>query len=261
MKSFKTIIRIAFYSAFCGISYFGHSQIDSINSAKLDEILISLQELRTDPKNTTEYSQLKSQYDIVLNERDRCKSDKTTLENSLTQNTHNNDGLLVALVKCRTTSTQRDAVRNWARLQNITLKPAVKFSLDISDKLDEIDKKFTIAPDAGVLQKLSIELNNLKQYSVDSNLESQMRQEVSIYIQHIQGYFKALKEFQTVIGEITPSYIQSSVTDVVMVYKCDITYYPFLKNAFYFAANYPDSSKYISNFIWFRDNDMMIPPY
>ena len=145
-------------------------------------------------------------------------------------------------------------------MQNLELDASQKLSFVFSEKLDEIDKAFTMAPDTNVINTLHKNLKYLQLNKSNLKSRSSLLSDVDLYIFRISEYYKCLQEYELLCKQIIPGKIvKSTVTDIMSIYKMDLSYFPFLKGAYFYSIDYPDSMKFRDDFLWFVLNDVQIP--
>ena len=123
----------------------------------------------------------------------------------------------------------------------------------------EIDLGLAKAPDSSIVNSLLRNLNFLKQNKSGLNQKTFLVKEMDKYILSIPQYFKSLQEFEKLCDGITESIVKSTVIDIMSVYKFDLASYPFLRGAFYYSVDYPNSMPYRQDFLWFLNNQIQIP--
>lgn len=242
-------------------SYEAAGQSDTLVINKLDSLLLlSKKQIKLlNPVNSEEYKKLESELEKVEVQRNDFKSEKIKLESKLKVQSENHSALASALADTRLDASQVAAINSWIQSQKMEIPDVLVLSIQISKRLDEIDMGLAKAPDTTTLNSLVRNLNFIKQKRSGVNQKSLLVKEIDRYILSIPQYFKSLQEFEKLCDGITASIVKSTVIDIMSVYKFDLASYPFLRGAFYYAVDYPNSMPYRQDFLWFLDNQVQIP--
>ena len=237
------------------------AQSDSLVLMKLDSLikLSNLQTILLNPKESKEYKTLEVEKATIQNKLDLKDKDIADLNSRINEQVNSNASLILSFSDSRLSSWQISVLTVWCQKQKVDLGNNLKLGMQISNSLDEIDNSFAKSPDAVVLSSLVKELAFLKEKKTGLNPKSLLLKEVERYSLLIPDYFKCLQEFEKLCDGVSESVVKSTVIDIMSVYKNDLSNYSFLRGAFYYSADYPNSSSYRKDFIWFLDNDVQIP--
>jgi hypothetical protein len=257
-KSFGVFFLVFTYSF---SSYEATAQSDTLVISKLDSLIkLSNKQIKLlNPVNSEEYKRLESELEKVEVQRNDFKSEKIKLESKLKVQSENNSAFASALADTRLNASQVAAINSWSQSQKMEIPDILALSIQISKRLDEIDLGLTKAPDTLTLNTLVRNLNFIKQKKGGINQKSFLVKEIERYVISIPQYFKCLQEFEKLCDGITESIVKSTVIDIMSVYKFDLASYPFLRGAFYYSVDYPNSMPYRQDFLWFLDHQVQIP--
>jgi hypothetical protein len=242
-------------------SYEAVGQSDTIVIQKLDSIIkLSNKQIKLlNPLNSEEYKKLESELEKMEVQQNDFISEKNKLESKLKVQLENNIAFASALADTRLNTSQLTAINSWSQSHKMEIPDALALSIQISKRLDEIDGSLAKAPDTTTLNSLVRNLNFIKQKRSGIKQKSLLAIEIDKYLLSIPQYFKSLQEFEKLCDGITESIVKSTVVDIVSVYKSDLSNFPFLRGAFYYSADYPNSTIFREDFLWFLDNQVQIP--
>lgn len=237
------------------------AQQDSLTKVKLDSLikLSNIQIKLLDPKKTEAYITLQEKFNSAQSQNQTLIEDKKSLNDKAKNIADENLKLMSNLADCRLSSEQVADITEWSKVQGIVLPAVLNRTIQISQKLDETDLLFTKSPDNSTMKKINDNFDYFKQNLELVNQKSQIYKDLSKYKLVVSDYFKFLQEFDTLCKEITPDLDNSTVSDIVRIFKRDLSSYPYLRGAFYFASEYSAPYAVSDNFFWFLDNDVQIP--
>ena len=243
-------------------------QQDSITRVKLDSLIklsnqqikLSNQQIKLlDPKATPEYLKLQENLKATQELNQALTLEKNSLTTKIKEVADENSKLISNFADCRLTPNQVEYINTWSKAQGLIVSLDLGRTIEISKKLDETDVMFTKSPDNVTLKKI---YDNLQYINLNLDLvnqKSQIYKELSKYKVVISDYFKYLQEFDVICKEISPKFDNSTISDIVRIFKRDLSYYPYLRGAFYFASEYSAPYGIRDNLVWFLDNDVQIP--
>ena len=245
----RLMVAVVFFTSVLS-SYEVQAQADSLILIRLDSLmkLSQLQIKLMKPTDSDEYKALKKDLDFVKLEKDGLVKEKSKCEKSLSDQASLNKTFINGFADNRMSNSTISVITDWSKVQKIDMA-SLNQTIEISKKLDEIDLALTKAPDAKTLKSIKSKMNQ----------KSALFLEVDKYCLMIQHYITCLKEFEKLCDGISVSIVKSTITDIMSVYKYDIAKFPFLRGAFYYAVDYPESKIYRLDFLWFLDNNVQFP--
>lgn len=237
------------------------AQQDSITRLKLDSLIkLSNHQIKLlDPKKTEAYISLQEKFNSAQSQNQRLVEGEKILNDKLKAIADENLKLMTNLADCRLSSEQVEDISGWSKAQGIDTPTILNLTIQISQKLDETDLLFTKSPDNSTLKKIYDNSEYFKQNMELVNQKSQIYKEMSKYKVVVSDYFKYLQEFDAICKEVSPKFDNSTISDIVRIFRRDLSYYPYLRGAFYFASEYSAPYAVSDNFFWFLDNDVQIP--
>lgn len=253
---------VLFLVVACSLSSFkAVSQSDTIVIHKLDSLIkLSNKQIKLlDPMNSEEYKKLQSDLEVAKEQRNDFRAEKVKLEGKIKVTSENNNIFAVSLADSRLSNSQIASMNSWSQSQKMEIPKELVLSIQISKRLDEIDMGFAKAPDTTTVNSLVRNFNFLKKNRSEVNQKSALVKEIDRYMIFIPQYFKSLQEFEKLCDGITESIVKSTIIDIMSVYKSDLSNFSFLRGAFYYSVDYPNSSPYRQDFFWFLDNQVQIP--
>lgn len=255
----RLMVAVVFFTSVLS-SYEVQAQADSLILIRLDSLmkLSQLQIKLLKPTDSDEYKALKKDLDFVKLEKDGLVKEKSKCEKSLSDQASLNKTFINGFADNRMSNSTISVITDWSKVQKIDMA-SLNQTIEISKKLDEIDLALTKAPDAKTLKSILDNRDYLLQIKSKMNQKSALFLEVDKYCLMIQHYITCLKEFEKLCDGISVSIVKSTITDIMSVYKYDIAKFPFLRGAFYYAVDYPESKIYRLDFLWFLDNNVQFP--
>jgi hypothetical protein len=242
-------------------SGYASAQQDSITRVKLDSLIkLSNHQIKLlDPKKTQEYLSLQENLKTVQGQNQTLTSERSSLNTKIKEVADENLKLLSNFADCRLSHDQVEDITAWSQANGLAISSSLSRTIEISKKFDEIDVLFTKSPDKATLIKISENLQYFNQNLELVNQKAQIYKDLSRYKIVISDYFKCLQEFDTICKEITLKLDNSTISDIVREFKRDLSSYPYLRAAFYFASEFSAPYGDSENFFWFYYNDVQIP--